>query len=285
MKKTVRLFLFLLCAALLLALVPGAALAEGDTVTRAEWVSALVSTFSMTVEGDDYPDNYYSDLSEENPHYRDILVAVEFGVVDLAAGEAFEPDAPATRAFAAETLVYCLGFQPEEGEAYVGLDADFAAQIALARGWFTTLEGDLAAAEKETMLADAAAILASDVIDESYESSCSFDPAATVFPEETMIAEDDSGALYIYDTSRPLKAGETKISLTMSSGSASIRGASPMESGGALEISRTGTFSLETLSRIEATTVMHISTDWRKVGGPGMVFSMSRACIFMTMLN
>ncbi len=211
MKRVSKLFLFLLAAVLLLALVPGMAFAEGEgAVTRAEWVSALVDTFSMTVEGDDYPDNYYSDLSEENEHYRDILVAVEFGVIELDAGEAFEPDAPATHAFAQETLVYCLGFQPEAGEAYTGTAAEFAAEIAAARGWFAAAEpaAPLTTAEKETLLADAAGILAADEFDESHENNCSFAEGVKVFPEETEIAEGENGELYIYDTETALQTGD-----------------------------------------------------------------------------
>ena len=31
---------------------------------RAAWLSTLVSTFDMTVESDNYPDNYFSELTE-----------------------------------------------------------------------------------------------------------------------------------------------------------------------------------------------------------------------------
>ncbi len=51
------------------------------TVTRSEWISRLVEAFSMTVESDDnMPDNYFSDISEDDSYYQDILLAVEFGV-------------------------------------------------------------------------------------------------------------------------------------------------------------------------------------------------------------
>lgn len=58
---------------------------------RAEWLSQLVKTFDMTVESDDYPDNYFSDLSEDSPYYKDILVATEFGLVDIEAGDPVNP--------------------------------------------------------------------------------------------------------------------------------------------------------------------------------------------------
>lgn len=50
------------------------------SISRAEWLHQLVVAFDMTVEEDNYPDNYYSDLTSEHEYYKDIMVAVEFGV-------------------------------------------------------------------------------------------------------------------------------------------------------------------------------------------------------------
>ena len=73
----------------------------------------------MTVESDDnMPDNYFSDISEDDSYYRDILVAVEFGVIDLEEGEDFEPTKSATREFAAQTLNSALQFQLDEDSSY-----------------------------------------------------------------------------------------------------------------------------------------------------------------------
>ena len=59
----------------------------------------------MTVKSDDnMPDNYFSDISEDNSYYHNIPLSVEFDVIDLEAGEAFEPDKEATREFAVQTL-------------------------------------------------------------------------------------------------------------------------------------------------------------------------------------
>lgn len=98
MKK--RLISTLLTIAMFTSLLPTAFAA--NTVTRAEWISQLVEAFSMTVEDDsNMPDNYFSDITETDSYYRNILLAVEFGVIDLEAGEAFEPNEPTTREFAA----------------------------------------------------------------------------------------------------------------------------------------------------------------------------------------
>lgn len=35
----------------------------------------------------DMPDNYFSDVTADMANYRDILLTVEFGVIDLDAGE------------------------------------------------------------------------------------------------------------------------------------------------------------------------------------------------------
>ena len=76
-------------------------------VTRSQWLQKLVSTFEMTVEDGVYPDNYFSDLSSSSKYYYDMLLAVEFGVVDIPAGGELRPDDPATREFAAQTLNFC----------------------------------------------------------------------------------------------------------------------------------------------------------------------------------
>ncbi len=194
---------------------------EGDdpdapAVTRMQWISLLVSTFSMTVDADNYPDNYYSDISASDEGYRDLMVAVEFGVVDLEAGEPFRPDDPATRDFAASTLYFCLGFQPEEDAVVTlpdELDDPYAAQLAVDRGWFALIDGRFAPespitlAEKDTMLADAAQILTGDEIDLNHENKAAFADSVIVFPMGTAV-EDEGELLRIYDTSVSLKAGD-----------------------------------------------------------------------------
>ena len=199
-----------------LALEAEATGATGD-VTRAEWVSALVSTFSMTVEEDNYPDNYYSDITAEDSFYRDVMVAVEFGVVDLEAGLPFRPNDAATRDFAAETLVYCLGFQATEEVSYSYNDTvphPWAAQVAIDRGWFALVAGKfmpdqaITLAEKNGMLADAAEVLASDVIDVEHDNNAGFAAGVVVFPMGTKVEAPSEGTLMIYDRSIGLKNGD-----------------------------------------------------------------------------
>lgn len=113
---------------------------SSDYITRAEWLHSLTETFNMTVEEDNYPDNYYSDISSLDSYYRDVMVAVEFGVIDLEAGEAFHPNDYTTRDFAASTLNFCLGYKLDS-EKYTFSDVSSTehpsdAQIAINRGWF-----------------------------------------------------------------------------------------------------------------------------------------------------
>ena len=87
----------------------------------------------------DMPDNYFSDVTADMANYRDILLAVEFGVIDLDAGEAFEPDKPATREFAAQTLNFCLEFQLGNDTTYTYSEAEEVScpddiQVAVNRG-------------------------------------------------------------------------------------------------------------------------------------------------------
>ena len=167
--------------------------ATGDSVevTRAQWVQELVKTFSMTVEEDNYPDNYFSDLTGDEEYYRDILVAVEFGVIDIEAGLPFNPDDAATREFAAHTLNYCLGFQLDEDAQHSFIECEFVKypddiQIAINHTWFSLENGsfmpDIAItdAEKAAMLKDAQTVIESDIIDSEYESTFEFDDQVIV---------------------------------------------------------------------------------------------------------
>ena len=172
--------------------------ATEGAITRAQWIQALVKAFDMTVDEAHAPDNYFSDLTGEEAYYRDILVAVQFGVVDLPAGEAFCPENAATREFAAQTLNHCLGFLHDSSAGYTFSEADSvsypdAIQIAIDRGWFALSGGSflpqqtITSAEEAGMLADAAAVLKSREIDTTYENTYTFQKDIVEVPEGTEV--------------------------------------------------------------------------------------------------
>ena len=223
MKKRLLSILLVICTiATILPTFGGTAFAA-DTVTRSEWISRLVEAFSMTVESDDnMPDNYFSDLTEDDPHYRDILVAVEFGVIDLEAGEAFEPDAAATREFAAQTLNSCLMFQLDEGAEYTYSEADRVTypddiQIAVNRGWFALSgksflpEQAVTAAEADAMIADAKNIIAGDVIDENHENTYEFAAGVIEVPETVNAVIDADNTVTITDYDAQISEGDVFV--------------------------------------------------------------------------
>ena len=58
-----RVLTILLSAALIVTMLPSAAIeafaeSGSDGYSRAEWIQKIVSAFNMTVEEDNYPDNY-----------------------------------------------------------------------------------------------------------------------------------------------------------------------------------------------------------------------------------
>ena len=71
---------FVLCICMLTAMLsamPSAVYAE-TTINRAEWISSLVTAFSMSVDDEStMPDNYFSDITTDTPYYHDILLAVD----------------------------------------------------------------------------------------------------------------------------------------------------------------------------------------------------------------
>ena len=189
---------------------------EGGSVTRIAWVQMLVSAFDMTVEEDNYPDNYYTDIDSTAAYYRDLMVAVEFGVIDLEAGLPFEPEEPATREFAAHTLNYCLGFQLDSSTYTYTDTADVTykddVQVAVNRGWFALVNGKflpqqaMTSAEAQAMLADAAQVLEGTVVSENYNSTYTFKTDVIEIPAGTEVQVED-GVVRITDCPKPLTNG------------------------------------------------------------------------------
>ena len=202
-----RLLSFVLAVLMIVSILPATALAADETVTRIAWVQKLVKAFDMTVEADNYPDNYYSDIDSSASYYKDLMIAVEFGVIDLEAGSAFEPDKPATREFAAHTLNFCLGFRLDEGAAYTYTDKNAVTyqedvQVAVNRGWFRLSGGKflpeqtVTSAEAANMLADAAKVLEKQTVSENYESTYTFTKGVIVIPDGTkVVVEDDVASI------------------------------------------------------------------------------------------
>ena len=220
MKQKLIALMLVLCSVGAL-LVPHA-MAEEKPVSRIEWVQQLVKAFDMTVEENNYPDNYYSDMEETSAGYRDLLVAVEFGVIDLEAGSAFEPDQPATREFAAHTLNFCLGFQLDQGTAYTYAESAEVSypddlQVAVNRGWFALQDGKvlpqqtLTSTEATAMLKDAAAVIAGDKVDVGHNNSFTYESGVVEIPESTPVEINEDGTITVVNLPAAVKVGTTFV--------------------------------------------------------------------------
>ena len=192
---------------------------SGDEISRIDWVQELVTLFDLTVDGDNYPDNYYSDISTDDSFYRDVMVACEFGMIDLRAGEEFRPEDAVTREFAAQTMNAMLGFVPET-DSYTYQDtADVtykdAAQVAIGRGWVTVAAGkflpeqSLTTEEHDAMTADAKKVLADAQIETGKENTCTFASGVVVVPKETAVSIDVDGIVMIENCPVTIKQGTT----------------------------------------------------------------------------
>lgn len=190
---------------------------ENKSVTRLEWLKALTETFEFTVEEDNYPDNYYSDIDADSPDYYDVMLATEFGLVDVEAGEALRPGDAATREFAAHTLNLCLGYVLEE-ETYTFSESQAVAypqdiQIAINQGWFALVDGNflpeqsVTQAEKAAMIAAAEAVLAQDA-EQPSENTYMFKDNVIVLPEDTVIQSIDEDTLEITDCPAEIAEGD-----------------------------------------------------------------------------
>ena len=192
---------------------------SGDEISRIDWVQELVTLFDLTVDEDNYPDNYYSDISTDDSFYRDVMVACEFGMIDLEAGEEFRPEDAVTREFAAQTMNAMLGFVPET-DSYTYQDtADVtykeAAQIAIDRGWVTVAaskflpEQSLTTEEHDAMIADAKKVLADAQIETGKENTCTFASGVVVVPKGTAVSIDVDGIVMIENCPVTIKQGTT----------------------------------------------------------------------------
>ncbi len=195
------------------------ALTTTGEVSRIQWLTALTTLFEMSVEEDNYPDNYYSDINSEYEYYYEVMLATEFGLVDVEAGEALCPDDPATREFAAHTLNLCLGYSLDDGESYAFTESAEVAypmdiQVAIKNGWFT-LSGEsflpkqpITTAEKDAMLEYAAEVKASAVLEENFTNTFEFADGVIELPAGTQVQLTDDNELTLIDCTTALKAGD-----------------------------------------------------------------------------
>lgn len=164
------------------------------------------------------PDNYFNDITSDMDCYKDILLAVEFGVIDLEAGQSFRPYDPATREFAAQTLNYCLGFKLDEGIAYTFNDSANVtykddAQVALNRGWFSLSNGKfcpeqaITESEMNTMLSDAVSVISGDAVSGT-KNIFGVADGVIVVPETATVSIDNNGILTIGNYEGTLQTGD-----------------------------------------------------------------------------
>lgn len=188
----------------------------GGSVTRLEWLKSLTETFGFSVTEDNYPDNYYSDVSSSSADYYDIMLATEFGLVDVEAGEALRPNDAATREFAAHTLNLCMGYVLEN-ENYTFSESETASypediQIAVNQGWFALSNGNflpeqaVTQEEKAAMLAAAQEVLAGDE-NRPGDNTYTFKDSVLVLPENTEIESIDENTISIADCPAEITEG------------------------------------------------------------------------------
>ena len=189
----------------------------GDKITRAEWLHNLAVVFEMSVEDEIYPDNYFSDLEDTHEYYYDLLLNVNFGVIDIEAGGEVNPDGAVTRSFASHTLNYCLGYQLDS-ETYTFTDSALCeypadAQVAINRGWFVLVGGkfcpEMEVTDKEVkaMLDDTEDVIDDSEIDVDYDSKFTFSSEVVEVKDGTEL-EFNGDVITIKDSSVKIVNGD-----------------------------------------------------------------------------
>ena len=197
---------------------------DNGTLTKAEWLHDLVTVFDMKVEEGDAPDNYFTDVAYDSKYYDDIMLATEFGVVNVEAGGELGPDDTVDREYASVTLNFCLGFQLDDDtytfsessdEAYA--DELTAFQVALNRNWFALSGGAflpskaVTSAEAKAMLSDAQLVLADAQIDDTKEGTFEFADYVIDFTPYQVVEFNEDNTVTIYAPDKKLAVGDTFV--------------------------------------------------------------------------
>ena len=191
--------------------------AAGESVTRGEWIHNLVSTFDMKMEEGLVPDTYYPDIVGTT-YYSDIQTAIYFGVVDLEAGESFEPDAAVDREFAAHTLSFCMGYDTSDVTYTMDDEADLTYpgddQTAVDMGWLALQDGkfapsqEITTTESQNMLQSAKKVLDASGVEENHENVYKFADNVIELPESVTFDKGEDGQIIVHDTAVELKEGD-----------------------------------------------------------------------------
>lgn len=190
-------------------------------VSRREWLQTLLNVFFEKEEIEFYPENYFSDITEDSEDYDLVMDATYYGLVDTEPGDPILLDSAVTREYAAASVVALLGYENEK--TYTFSDAESvkaadAAQVALDRNWFSLISGEFApdtsitAAEKTAIFNDVAEIISRTKFDANHENTYSFKTTVKVLSpdlDKNLTADKE---LTIYDETILLKDGtETTI--------------------------------------------------------------------------
>ena len=197
---------------------------DNGTLTKAEWLHDLVTVFDMKVEEGDPPDNYFTDVAYDSEYYDDIMLATEFGVVNVEAGGELGPDDTVDREYASVTLNFCLGFQLDddtytfsESSDEANADELTAFQVALNRNWFALSGGAflpskaITSAEAKAMLSDAQQVLADAQIDDTKEGTFEFADYVIDFTPYQVVEFDEDNTVTIYAPDKKLAVGDTFV--------------------------------------------------------------------------
>ena len=217
MKKQWKKFMLSVLLIVCVSILNCSSVFAANGITRGEWIHNLVKTFDMKIEDGLLPDDYYGDISDSK-YYDDILIATNFGLIDLEAGEDFNPDKMVTREFAAHTLNYCLGYELEDA-TYTMKDKDdltYAddAQVAINFGWLS-LDNDkfmpndtITSNESTKMLEYATTVLKDSQIDTAHKNTYTFAGNVKEIPESTSFEWTDDDHVVIYDTGLSINKGD-----------------------------------------------------------------------------
>lgn len=189
---------------------------SGNKVSRIDWLRKLITTFGLSMDNCDYPDNYYSDIDEDYKYYDVVMTATNHGFVDVYPGEKFNPDGVATREFVAHTLNLCMGILKSSSSysfaesSSVKYAEDIQAiidykLILLEDGKFLPTQA-ITEGEVTHIFDVVKQVKESEII--TGENKYKFKSSVNILPEGTEIVTEDQGLLRIKNCTKKIKSGE-----------------------------------------------------------------------------
>ncbi|MGN0535960.1 MAG: leucine-rich repeat protein, partial [Eubacterium sp.] len=196
---------------------------ENEFITRGEFYFFLNKWFDLENEVNTTPDNYFSDLSESNKYYEDIITCIAAGLVEGETGGKIYPENPVDREFLSHVLNLKLKFKLKNNE-YTFEDYELCSypqddQVAINNGFFELINNKFSPnvyvsyEEIYSIGLIVEDLINAENIDDNHQDQWNIKSDIKTIPKGTKLSVDKEH-IFIYDTNISIIKGE-KIAIAI----------------------------------------------------------------------